>query len=207
MRRVSFLFLLIIVLAWFGHTFSKNFIVDPDFSRFLEHKGSFELLENHLWTFFLRTHIILSLVALCAGPIALLKRSRKGTATLHKYAGRFYVLSIFLNAIPALYVSFYATGGWISFLGFLCLNVVWTGTTYLAYKKIRQGKVADHKRWMTRSYAVTLANTSIYILTLALNSGAGLDYIVSYQISVWIGWFLNLIIAEGIIKRRDDNRG
>jgi uncharacterized membrane protein len=202
MKRLSFIILCIIVFAWFGHTFSKNFIVDPEFSRFLTHKGSFELMENHLWTFFLRTHIILSLIALCAGPVAFLKKSRKGPATLHKYAGRFYVLSIYLNALPALYVSFYATGGWISTLGFLCLNAIWTGTTFLAYKNIRQRKVADHRRWMTRSYAVTLANTSIYILTLLFTSAAGLEYILSYQMAVWLGWILNLLIAEGILKKR-----
>jgi hypothetical protein len=140
-------------------------------------------------------------LALLSGPVAFLKSSRKKKALLHKFSGRIYVLSILLNILPALYVSFFATGGWISVLGFICLNAVWSGTTFLAYKKIRDRRVLEHRKWMIRSYAITLANTSIYILTLIFTSRFGMAYILSYQISVWLGWVMNLILAEGIVRR------
>lgn len=202
MRKLGIVLIFFVALAWTGHTFSKNFIVDPDFTRFLEHKGSFALAKDKIWTFFLRMHIILSLLALLSGPIAFLKSSRKKKAVVHKLSGRIYVLSILLNIVPALYVSFFATGGWISIIGFICLNAVWSGTTFLAYKKIRERRVIEHRKWMIRSYAVTLANTSIYILTLIFTSPFGLDYIPSYQIAVWLGWIINLLLAEAIVRRR-----
>lgn len=201
MRKWGIVFIFLVAVAWTGHTFSKNFIVDPEFTRFLEHKGSLDLAKDEIWTFFLRTHIVLSLLALLSGPVAFLKSSRRKKALLHKLSGRIYVLSILLNILPALYVSFFATGGWISVLGFICLNAVWSGTTFLAYKKIRERRVLEHRKWMIRSYAITLANTSIYILTLIFTSGFGMDYILSYQISVWLGWVMNLILAEGIVRR------
>jgi uncharacterized membrane protein len=200
MKKVGTVILFIIAIAWFGHTFSKNFIVDPQFTKFLAHKDYLKLGEDWVWVLTLRIHILLALIALLSGPIAFLKKTRNGRKTIHRIVGKVYVLSVFINIFPALYVSFFATGGWISTTGFILLDLAWLITTYIAYQSIRNKNIGKHKKWMVRSYAVTLANTSIYIITLLLNSGIGIEYVASYQCAVWLGWILNLLIAQLIIK-------
>jgi len=207
-KKSLMVFMFFVAIAWFGHTFSKNFIVDPAFTKFLAHKGSFHLLQNKLWFWFLRAHIFLSLLALISGPIAFLKSTRKKNKALHRLIGKIYMVAIFLNCIPALYVSFYATGGWSSTIAFILLNGAWISTTYIAYKEVRARKIQKHKEWMVRSYSITLANTTIYVLTLIFHNGLGLGYILSYQIAVWSSWMLNLCIAQGIIaifNKKDEN--
>lgn len=200
MKKLMVGILFFIAIAWFGHTFSKNFIVDPAFTSFLEKKGTLDLIQNTLWTVLLRIHIILALAALLAGPLAFLKSTRKRTKAFHRMIGKIYVLAVFLNFIPGLYVAFYATGGWISTVGFIILDTVWLITTYKAFSLAKNRKISEHKRWMIRSYAVTLANTSIYILTMIFTNGAGLEYEPGYRIAVWGSWVLNLMIAELLIR-------
>ncbi|MFS3927076.1 hypothetical protein CHN50_04060 [Priestia aryabhattai] len=199
MKKLLIVLTFFIAVAWFGHTFSKNFIVDPTFTKFLQYKGSLDLLQNSIWLICLRLHIVLSLLALIIGPIAFLKSTRSKNKVIHRTVGKVYIISIFINFFPGLFVSFYATGGLISTIGFICLNVAWFYTTYQAYRTIKAKRIQLHKEWMIRSYSLTLANTTIYVVTLLLNKALQLDYILSYQVAVSISWIVNLLIAQFIV--------
>lgn len=192
-------FLFVVAAMWVLHTFSKNFIVDPNFKKFLLEKN--ESLFDWTWFVALRTHIVLALVALLVGPFGFVERLRKRNIRLHRHLGRIYVVSILLNFFPSIYLSFFATGGTASVLGFFLLNLIWIGTTYQAYRSIRSRRVAQHRAWMIRSFAVTLANLQLYVLKTILNKAAGLNYELAYTISVWFCWIFGLLIAEFLIRR------
>lgn len=192
---------LVIPLMWVLHTLSKNFVVDPDFQGFLSKKD--ELLANEsLWVLMIRIHILLALISLITGPLGILKSIRARSLKFHRWNGRIYVLSIASNYIPGLYVSFFATGGWLSTLGFLILNTLWIITTLLGYSTIKKRQVLAHSKWMVRSFFLSFANMIIYIIVAITHNALGFSYDSSYTIAVWLCWILTLSLAELFIRRR-----
>lgn len=192
--------IIIITIMWVLHTLSKNFIIDPLFQRFLSNKEEY-LMNQSLWFVMIRIHILLAIVALITGPLGLIQRVHSKSLHFHRWNGRVYVLSIILNYIPGFYVSFFATGGWLSTIGFLILNTLWIWTTLKGYVSIKKKQIIPHKHWMVRSLFLSLANLTIYISVTIIHHGVNLSYVTSYTIAVWLCWILNLCLAEIIIRR------
>ncbi|MDP1421455.1 DUF2306 domain-containing protein [Peribacillus simplex] len=200
-RKFLITILSIISVMWVMHTLSKNFVIDPSFQEFLSKKD--ELLSNQmLWILMIRVHIILAIIALLTGPLGIIKRLRLKSLTFHQWNGRVYVLSIVVNFIPGLYVSFFATGGWPSTIGFFILNTLWLITTIFGYIYIKRKDVLRHSQWITRSFFLSFANMIIYIIVAITHNGLDLSYGLSYTIAVWLCWIFNLAIAEIVIKKK-----
>lgn len=121
--------------------------------------------------------------------------------SFHRWNGRLYVLTIILNFIPGVYVSFFATGGWLSTVGFLILNTLWIGTTILGYLYIKRGKVILHSQWMIRSFCLSFANITIYIVVAITYNALNFPYGYSYTTAVWSSWVITLVIAEIFIRK------
>ena len=186
---------------WVMHTFSKNFMLDPTFQNFLARKD--EVLTNEsLWILMIRLHIIFAIISLITGPLGVIKKLRIKSIQFHRWNGRVYVLSILLNFIPGVYVSFFATGGWLSTIGFLVLNTLWFGTTILGYINIRRKNVIKHSAWMLRSFVLTFANMFIYIIVAISHNALQFSYGTSYTIAVWLCWVISLSIAEIMIRKK-----
>ncbi|MGE6517592.1 DUF2306 domain-containing protein [Lysinibacillus sphaericus] len=193
--------LFIIAFMWIMHTLSKNFMVDPDFEKFLNNKD--EIISNPtVWAVMLRIHIILAVIALLTGPVGMMKSLRNKRLPFHRFNGRIYIFSIVLNFIPGVYVSLFATGGWLSTFGFLILNTLWLITTTLGYKSIKRKDIVRHSQWITRSFFLTFANTIIYIIVAVTHNGLNLSYGLSYTIAVWLCWIISLAIAEIVIRKK-----
>ncbi|MDF1507319.1 DUF2306 domain-containing protein [Robertmurraya sp. DFI.2.37] len=200
MKKTIKIAVVIIPILWIFHTLSKNFIVDPNFETFISRKE--EILTNRdLWTFMIRIHILLAVLSLLTGPLGVLKKIRIKSLSFHRWNGRLYVISIILNFIPGVYVSFFATGGWLSILGFLILNILWLGTTVLGYWYIKGRKVTLHRQWMLRSFFLSFANMTIYIVVAIAHHVIHIPYGTSYTLAVWLCWLLNLIAAELVIRK------
>ena len=60
-----------------------------------------------------------------------------------------------LAAPPGLILAFGATTGPVSTAGFGTLAVIWFTVNTLGWKAAVDGRFADHRRWMIRSYALT----------------------------------------------------
>ncbi|TCP55389.1 putative membrane protein [Tumebacillus sp. BK434] len=198
--------LFFIALMWALHTLTKNFMTDPEFSKFLLNKTIGEDFNRDVWTVLIRVHIILAVTAILAGPLGFVKKIRVKRPGLHRLIGKVYIGSILLNILPALYVALHATGGIVATAGFFVLSAVWLYTTLKAYTTIRKRQVAAHRRWMIRSYAITLANNSLYVINLVLEKGFGFEYVTAYVIAVWSCWMVNLFLAESYLKFRKNGQ-
>lgn len=192
---------LIIPFMWVLHTLSKNFMVDPSFQGFLSKKDAL-LANESLWVIMIRIHILLAIISLIAGPLGVIKSIRDKSLKFHRWNGRIYVLSIALNYIPGLYVSFFATGGWLSTVGFLILNTLWLTTTLLGYSYIKKRQVLAHSKSMIRSFFLSFANMMIYIIVAITHNALSFSYDTSYTIAVWLCWILTLSLAELFIRKR-----
>ncbi|MFD1424865.1 DUF2306 domain-containing protein [Laceyella sacchari] len=200
-RKLFIAILCFIAVMWVLHTLSKNFMVDPSFHSFLA-KKDVALTNQEIWILMIRAHILLALVALIAGPIGLSKRIRVKFAPVHTWSGRIYVLSILLNFFPSIYVSFFASGGMPSTIGFLLLNTLWVVSTVLGYTSIRKKNMVQHTKWIIRSLFLSFANMTIYMIVAVTHHGFKLEYGLAYSIAVWLSWMVNLLIAEWTIRRK-----
>ncbi|MFP3720742.1 DUF2306 domain-containing protein [Niallia circulans] len=205
MKKFIRIAILIIPLLWVFHTLSKNFMVDPTFEKFISKKDLI-LTNKSLWIVMIRIHILLAIIALLTGPLGVIKRIRTKSIKFHRWNGRLYVLSIILNFIPGVYVSFFATGGWPSTIGFLILNTLWLTTTILGFWYIKRKKVILHSIWIMRSFFLSFANMIIYIIVAITHNALNFSYGNAYTISVWLCWTLNLLIAEITIRKYILNR-
>lgn len=185
---------------WIMHTLTKNFLTDPDFVKLIAAKPSFTA-DRMLWLFMLRAHIVLAVVSLLAGPIGAIRGIRSRSAALHRWNGRIYVVSVLLNFIPGLYVSWFAAGGW-AIAGFLALNLLWLATTWLGYVHIRRKNITKHMQWITRSFFLTYANLTIHLILPIGERGLALSHEVSYGLAVWGSILLNLALAEIAFRKK-----
>ena len=159
-----------------------------------------ELLESSLWNSAFYTHIFLGGVALLAGWSQFSTRFRNKNLSFHRVLGKIYVTVCLVSGLAALYLSFFATGGWIASWGFGGLAVSWLFTTSKAFLSIRSGDIDSHQAWMIRSYALTFAAVTLRIW-LPLAQIAHIDFVSAYRVIAWLCWVPNLLVAQWIISR------
>ncbi len=112
--------------------------------------------------------------------------------------GRIYLLSVLVSAAAGLYLAFPAFGGLPARIGFGLLGVLWLATGWIAYRRIRQGDVQMHRRWIIRNYALTFSAVTLRLWLLLLVA-FGYDFPEAYPAVAWLAWVPNLLVAELII--------
>lgn len=148
----------------------------------------------------LTAHLSGGLWALAVGPWQLNRRLRARAVGWHRWVGRSYVLAILIGGLGALGLAPRAETGAVAAVGFGTLGVLWLGTTLAAYARIRGGDRAGHRRWMIRSFALTLAAVTLRIY-LPLSFAAGIPFSTSYPVIAWLCWAPNLVVAELVLSR------
>lgn len=140
-------------------------------------------------------HLGGGLWALATGPWQLNQRLRRAAQGLHRWLGRSYVVGVIVGAAGALALAPRAETGAVARIGFAVLGLLWLGFTLLAFLRIRAGEQAAHRRWMVRSYSLTLAAVTLR-LYLPLSAVMGLSFEAAYPAIAWLCWIPNLLVAE-----------
>ena len=202
MRTRNFLLVLLFVLSisWVGHTLTSNLILDTNSTKIISQKD-WHALNRDIWYPVLYLHIVSASLAVLTGPLGFSKRILQRHRKFHRSLGKIYIVSVLFSSVTALYLSLFANGGLISVIGFLLLNTLWITTTVLALVKIRTKQIEAHRAWMIRSYALSLANTTLHVSLMICDSVLMLDPILSYRFAVWFCWIANLTAAELLIRR------
>lgn len=143
-------------------------------------------------------HVIGGMLALALGPFQFLPRLRTRRPQIHRWLGRFYLLGILLGGLAGLYMATFAYAGIVARLGFAALAALWLVTGFMAYRTIRAGDTASHRRWMMRNFALTFAAVTLRLEMPFLMMGFGEE--TGYQIVAWLCWIPNLLVAEGMIR-------
>ncbi|UWX03631.1 DUF2306 domain-containing protein [Pseudoxanthomonas sp. NC8] len=95
--------------------------------------------------------------ALATGAFQLHGGLRNRRLGLHRWIGRIYALAVAVGGLAALALAAHASTGAVAASGFALLGLTRLATTALAVRAIRQQRLAAHRDWMVRSYALTLA--------------------------------------------------
>jgi len=174
------------------------FLIDRKFG--LLNSKSVELLSNTFWNIGFYTHIIFGGIALFIGWTQFSSKMRNRRMALHRKLGKVYVVAVLLSALAGIYIGFFATGGWISSAGFICLGIIWFYTTLKAYLHIKEGEVEKHQKMMIYSYAACFAAVTLRIWLPILTIIYG-DFSKAYLVVAWLCWIPNLIVGYLITRK------
>jgi uncharacterized membrane protein len=139
--------------------------------------------------------------ALLAGPWQFSLRLRQRNLSLHRWLGRYYLLSVALGSIAGLAMAVVSEEGLPTHLGFATLGVLWFATGLQAYRKIRAGGIEAHRRWMVRNFALSLAAVTLRNELPLMLFALHWSFHVSYITVSWLCWIPNLLVAEWMIRR------
>ncbi|WP_406825185.1 DUF2306 domain-containing protein [Pedobacter sp. KACC 23697] len=177
------------------------FLIDRKFG--LLNSKSVALLSNTCWNIGFYTHIIFGGIALLIGWTQFSSKMRNRRMALHRKLGKVYVISVLLSALAGICIGFFATGGWVSSAGFICLGIVWFYTTLKAYLYIKHGEIVKHQKMMVYSYAACFAAVTLRIWLPILTIMYG-DFFKAYLVVAWLCWIPNLIVAYLITRKATD---
>ncbi len=160
-----------------------------------------ELLTNVVWNTGFYGHISFGGLALLVGWVQFGKRFRNANLNRHRLIGRIYVVAAVVSGLCGIFIAFYATGGIVAQIGFLCLGIVWLYFTAMAYLAIKKGDVNKHQAFMIYSYAACFAAVTLRLwlplLTIAFGS-----FLPAYRVVAWLCWVPNIFFAYFWVKRK-----
>jgi len=143
-------FSMIAVASLYVMYHNERFLVDPKHPAW-QHFDSFK------W--WLLPHGIFGAIVLLFGPLQFSDRLRQRFTRAHRIMGRLYVIGAFGLAPLGAYIQYYQErmGAPRSFtvLGVVDAAML-MGTTFFAFLFAFRRKIAVHRQWATRSYAVAL---------------------------------------------------
>ncbi|MGO4294315.1 DUF2306 domain-containing protein [Chitinophaga sp. RAB17] len=157
-----------------------------------------ELFLNPFWYLSLYVHIIFGGFAILIGWIQFSPGIRSKNITLHRGIGKLYVIAVLLSSLAGFNIAFYATGGLPVALGFMSLSVIWFYTTLMAYIRIRNRQVVQHRNMMIYSYACCFAAVTLRAWMPFLHVMFGN---FAYMVVAWWCWIPNLAVAYFLIRK------
>ena len=179
--------------------------LDPDRSRIPV------TTELHYAT--LVVHVVTAATALVLGVMQLLPRVRARRA-LHRRLGRtFLVVGVVAFGLTGIPLALTTPNGDVTRYGILVPAVGWLVCAALGWAAIRRGRLAAHRAWMIRTYALTFfAITTRMVVPLLVavqmpfQDERGPDIVRqvverTIPYGQWLGWMIDLAVAEYAIRR------
>jgi uncharacterized membrane protein len=208
--RAGKIWLMFVVAIIFGGVLvSPYLLLNIDNSRLdVNGEGHYAVLVAHIFTAF---------IALVLGPLQFIPAIR-ARRQIHRTIGRLYLFAgVLPSALAAVPVALLADRI-VTQIGLTIAAVLWLITGTLAYRAARRHDYARHQNWMMRNYAFTFLAVSSRILVPLLllaqipftttRAGSIGDNAPSMiPIGQTLGWIVNLIAAEALIRRRRSRSG
>jgi Predicted membrane protein (DUF2306) len=195
--------ILLTLLAYFSWLMLKIIVLYIPLQSdtgFLQLKQAYVHID--VWRVSFYIHVFTSMLALLAGFTQFSKRFLKSKPALHRKIGYVYVINIlFITGPSGLVMSYYANGGLLGRVAFTILCLLWILFTAMAFYKALKKDFVTHRAFMIRSYALTLSALSLRGWKVIIAECTNIEPLDRYKIIAWLGWVLNLLIAEIIIFR------
>lgn len=158
-------------------------------------------------------HVFAAATALLLGVLQLVPRIRARRA-LHRRVGRTFLgVGVVAFGITGIPLALTTPNGDVTRYGILVPALGWLVCAALGWQAIRAGRLADHRAWMIRTYALTFfALTTRMLVPLLIvvqmpfqhdRSPDAVRQLVSSTIPYgqWLGWIIDLAIAQYVIHR------
>jgi uncharacterized membrane protein len=194
------LLLLLAFFTWLMADITATYLPYQTDVGFLRIKQQY--IDIYHWKVAFFIHVYASIWALLAGFTQFSKRILRERPRLHRTMGYIYTIDILLVTGPAgLLMGFYANGGLMSRIAFVLLAALWIFFTAMALYKAKQKDFKAHRNYMIRSYALTLSAITLRAWKYGIANTMSLPPMDIYRAVAWMGWVINLGVAEWIIYR------
>ncbi|MEO3811477.1 DUF2306 domain-containing protein [Sphaerisporangium sp. B11E5] len=137
----------------------------------------------------------------------------------HRYVGRTYVFAGVLPAgLAGLVIGAVSPFGPVIAVSNVMLALLWLSFTVVGYRMARRRRFADHRRWMTRSFALTFSiiTNRVWSVVLFLTLSPHLEttfkgdetmlIMTVAGLGGWLGWTVPLLAVEWWLERGDAAR-
>jgi hypothetical protein len=159
-------------------------------------------------------HVLFGSVALLTVCLQVWPRFRSRYPAWHRVAGLAYVFCGVLPAgVTGLVIGAFSPFGPVARASNLLLASLWLCFTLVGWRMARRRRRAEHRRWMIRSFALTVSiltnrvwgAVAFLILEPQLETTfRGDETMLAWTIaglSTWLGWTIPLLIAEAWLER------
>ena len=134
---------------------------------FLVHRDDLAWQHYHPFRWYLLPHGLAGACAILLGPLQFSDRLPQRFTKFHRVIGRIYIAGALIAAPFGAYIQYFEErmGGPRSFsIAALVDAILLTTTTAIAFGFILNGKVQQHRQWMTRSFAVALVFLEVRVV-------------------------------------------
>jgi uncharacterized membrane protein len=158
-------------------------------------------------------HVFTASAALLVGVMQLVPRIREHRV-LHRRLGRaFLLLGLVAFGLTGIPLALSTPNGDVTRYGILVPAVGWLVCAALGLAAIRGGRLAAHRAWMIRTFALTFfAMTARMVVPLLIavqmpfqddRSPSAVRELADSTIPYgqWLGWIIDLAVAEYVIRR------
>ncbi|HEX4948135.1 MAG TPA: DUF2306 domain-containing protein [Blastocatellia bacterium] len=159
--------------------------------------------ENPVWQHYepfkwwLLPHALAGTLMYLSAPLQFSEQLRKRFPRLHRITGRLYVLSVFIVGPTGAYIQYFEErmGFPRSFTVLAVIDaLLLMGTTLMGFVFAYRRKIAQHRQWMIRSYAVALVFVEArFILGVTGWDRLGVEMV---QAVIWSCLALSLLLAD-----------
>ena len=164
-------------------------------------------------------HVLFGSVALLTACFQVWPWFRQAHRIAHRRIGAIYVFGGVLPAgLMALPMGVWSPFGPVARASNVLMCSLWLAFTLTGYRRARQRRFAEHRRWMIRSFTLTASIITnrvwgpLVFLALAPSRDtafAGNDQLFQLTIAgitTWLGWVLPLLYAEWWLDRGEPAR-
>jgi len=150
---------------------------------------------------FLFLHVLGGVIALVVAPLQFVRGVRDRMPWLHRATGTLYLLACAIGAPAGFMLALGSTAGPVASAGFAIPAVLWAVFTWLAWRAAVEGRFANHRVWMLRSYAIVSTALTLRLMLPAAGL-LGYDFYPAYRVIAWAAWITNLVLFEIYIRTR-----
>lgn len=162
----------------------------------------------------LSLHVVFGSIAMITCCLQVWPWFRARHPRAHRLLGRVYVFGGCLPAgVTGLVVGLATPFGPVARASHVLLSLLWLGCTVAGWRMARRRRFAEHRRWMVRSFALTMSiiTNRLYggVMTVVLLPELGTTFhgdeaLLAQTVaalSSWLGWTVPLLVAEWWLER------
>lgn len=150
------------------------------------------IVNNILFVF----HIAAAVPAIIFGPFLFITSLRKAYPKWHIVLGQFYVVGCILSALTVVPLAMNNNPETPAPIGFTVMAFLWFTTTYFAYTAAIHKDYVAHRRWIMRSYAMTVAFIHVNLTWHLIGIYDTMDANGIKVMQSMVSWLANLMIVE-----------
>ncbi len=157
----------------------------------------------------LAPHAIAAAITLVTGPLQFSSRLRRRHLNWHRISGRLYVVGVTVGAPLGIVIEAIKYRIGVATLrllvGTIGFGTIFLTTTVLGFVLARRGRIAEHQRWMMRSFAVAMVFLEVRCAEAIPWIGRVIEkpsnFLETHHVSdLWLYLAVSLTVAELILR-------